>query len=929
MLPRRQPTTARARSPHAAASYPISVRQAILGALAVVFLLGLYMNFQFLAQSTAGDSNALGASGHAATSTSSDKKLKNQLAFETREVKHVAFTSGCSELDFVHAEVLAHSLRATGYVHNVTHLVYGCAHAEFEQLQRNKNKLNGVEHVGFPVIKREGNGTFGHGLVTSTLQFKVIQQWFTQELNRNRLKDDDFVMLVESDAFFTKKPDIWNLFREVEDIEDPRWFGQDAAWYEPKTPPLATEALRAALPTDSPAIKLKDWRDFAATGPYVVEVSLLREVLPTVVPMWEKLPPMQRHLALPFAAAHHRAPIGISGALSVHHYPSRYENWDFVDDIKYNPCNETAAKRDIDMLSFPIMVRPEKFTLPQWIDGREWSFFASQLPKDFLHCDAWMLREPTGYIWYLASTTRGYERTPTILRRRHTMSVCMALQAYNAAAAAFKTTVCAKGFNANKKIPMNNDGATWSSALAYGAGGEGDVVALVGDVKRADSTKPAIAGQAKSDDLHFVFVTGCTPDDHWQSDLLTQSFADVRQRGRLTRVIAGCTDAELRALLERTRTAYPFIQLFATKSYAVRPTAEAKAGDTYTPYNKPFGLRDWLANSNPPVLESIVVVINGDFVFTRPLSFNSAHRVTTAAGVDSENYDQHSEVIEGLRVYKPFFVYEGQRSPSQIDDTVNTGLGLTQRWVVPAGFAATAKKICSDCDLVTENELGEYYAPNPPFILTKKDLSAVVDDYCAMTVKARTLDTSSTTAEALGLAAASAKHKIKFTSFSNLAVSRATAQDDHEYWGFLDFVKLNPCDETVDRPSVVAEGPRVFSGAASYRVVDAQSGTWVYDKTLVPANIFACDSWLLTVPPASVWLDAKKSDDLQRKKQAYGLCTSIKLLNAAIVKQRERLCNGGFNHNKRLRLVDPRPNEVLKVGVLDRAWETASNSVTR
>lgn len=337
----------------------------------------------------------------------------------------------------------------------------------------------------------------------------------------------------------------------------------------------------------------------------------------------------------------------MSGVLSVHHYPSRYQNWDFVDDIKHNPCVERAEGKNLALSSYPISIRALNFTLPQWIDGRDWSFFADQVPSDFLSCDAWMIHQPTGYLWHLATHTNGYERVPNILRRRHTMSVCLAVEAYNSASESYRSRVCPTGFNHNRRIPMEFHKKAWSTAVALADGTtmEEEPPVYFGDYKRKkgpnavpeSDLKP---GQEGSDELHFVFTTSCEPYQDWQSEALAQSFARVGQRGALTRIVSGCSDDAVKELLRRTQKSSPHLRIHVTRDFRSLPifkevsddVEKASTPDDYAPYNKPFGLRDWLESANPPVREELVVVLDPDFLFIRPFAVNTGGRVTSAKG---------------------------------------------------------------------------------------------------------------------------------------------------------------------------------------------------------------------------------------------------------------------------------------------------------
>ncbi|CAI5708142.1 unnamed protein product [Peronospora destructor] len=945
MLPQRHKASNRAVAAHLQRPNATK-RNAFLLVLSLFFALYMYYNLHFFATSTASinsiDVTSKGWNSFNDVPNNSNDALVALSA--TRQVKHLVFTSTCRDLDFVHAEVLSFTLRRTGYTGNVTHLLYGCTAEEALNLMRRKDPRHHVQTRHYPDVFAV-NTTFGEKLLKTTVNPLVLSKWMlgsdTGDLNGNRaavfderyaLASDDFVMVVDSDAIFTKKLDMWNLITEAKSITELRIFGQDASWYWPHQFPLTHEQLKTIVPTNSRALLLSDWREYAAIAPFVAEVRAWQKFLPTVVDIWSKLAHEQRYLAIPITAAHEKTFIGISSVLSVHHYFSRYQNWDFVDDIKHNPCKEQAEGKNLALSSYPISIRALNFTLPQWIDGREWSFFADKVPLDFFSCDAWMIHQPTDYLWHLASHTSGYERVPSILRRRHAMSVCLAMEAYNSASESYRSDFCPTGYNRNHRIPMEFQKKAWSTAVAFADGThmEEDPPVYFGDYKRKKSpdvshesdVKP---GQKDSDELHFVFTTSCEPHQDWQSEALAQSFARVGQRGALTRIVSGCSNDAVKELLRRTHKSSPHLRIHVTRDFRSLPAykkvsdevEKTTTPDDYAPYNKPFGLRDWLKSSNPPVLEELVVVLDPDFLFMRRFAVNTGGRVTSPGNVDSGNYARDAEVIEGMRQYKPFFVYTGSRE--NVSDTVTDGVAVAQRWSNYLGTTAfeNSSSICPECAKVSKADAADYFAVGSPYVITRNDLMQLMDDYCNMTVlKREQTNRELRMSEMLGYLLAAAKHGVKHTTFDNLALGNKV--DD--YTDFVSIMKGNPCKDPIS-PMISGEVPPLLHGYHSYEADDDRNFKWVFNKSLMPNNLFTCDSWLLAPPPASVWTRAKQSLDKQRMLEAYGVCTSIKVLNQALVDFKTKMCPDGFNQNRRLRLVKDVHQDLLKVGQVYTRWQ--------
>ncbi|RLN13869.1 hypothetical protein BBJ28_00014830, partial [Nothophytophthora sp. Chile5] len=237
MLPQRQASAKRALA--ARRKMRVTPRNAVFVALGLVFALYMYFNMRFFASSST-STNSIDAVGKGwrsfnglpAKATLSDGEVADVEA-STRQVQHLVFTSTCRELDFVHSEVLAFTLRRTGFDRNVTHLLYGCTSEQATEFIRKKDPRHHV-HTRHYADVGAVNTTFGEKLLTTTLNPVVLARWMlgnddgefsdNQALpfaERYALAPDDYVMAVDSDAIFTKKLDMWNLMAEANDVIDP------------------------------------------------------------------------------------------------------------------------------------------------------------------------------------------------------------------------------------------------------------------------------------------------------------------------------------------------------------------------------------------------------------------------------------------------------------------------------------------------------------------------------------------------------------------------------------------------------------------------------------------------------------------------------------------------------------------------------------
>ncbi|RLN97799.1 hypothetical protein BBJ28_00013663 [Nothophytophthora sp. Chile5] len=411
-------------------------------------------------------------------------------------------------------------------------------------------------------------------------------------------------------------------------------------------------------------------------------------------------------------------------------------------------------------------------------------------------------------------------------------------------------------------------------------------------LSQTPSTRSIYQGDEDRSELHIVFSMSCDQGRRVPLQTILQySAVAVGQRGPITQILSGCTDAQREAVMLEPTLYYDFRRHF-TPSFSPHP--EPNITDNYTPYNKPFALRHFLRNAQPPVKHDIIALIDGDMVFFQALEVNTGRDVTK--------------------------YYHGSRDLSTVNDTVTDGLAVAQDWYnyLISGWYAKhhqdkLEAVCTGkpCMDVSPEDAREYYSSTgPPYIMTRHDMEAMVDDYCAFVIRGRQVDDGWMT-EMFAYTLAAANHGIKHTLLTHLGPTHPKlAGNDREYWTFVNETLPNPCQD----PFAVVMPPDPPVGihyCQKYGFVEGDHKGHYYYKYDLPETLTNCDSPLLKVPPASDWDQLRETtkDDssmfVRKLHEVWVECSTTKVVNQAMVKYKQRTCPNGYNTEHGIELVKP------------------------
>jgi len=389
--------------------------------------------------------------------------------------------------------------------------------------------------------------------------------------------------------------------------------------------------------------------------------------------------------------------------------------------------------------------------------------------------------------------------------------------------------------------------------------------------------------QAKND-VHVIFSTDCSTYQDWQSLLVFHSAMAVGQKGHITRIASGCAEEKKSALTELYHKLWPNYSVHFTPDFK----KDEKTKKKYDFYNKPYGLRHWLQNAEPPLDNNVVIaLIDPDFVFMRPLS-------TQVKGQLSNLISPPWKVEE---------IWEKAEKGKPVGQTY----GLGAPWVNDNHPKFGRGRICgenSPCiDVPNEREGGKYYSLGPPYIVQKEDMVRIADSWCNFVPKVYE-KYPHLLAEMYAYSMAAAHENLPHLRMDNFMVSNTEAGG--EGWQLVDSLE-DPCALPVDGIFFPDKPlPTFLHYCQFFRV-----GEWAWGKRRMDKEIFSCDRPILADLPKDLgsydFIINKKGQKehqspRQTKRNAFMICTAYRAMNAALLDFKTRVCGPEANVQKTINI---------------------------
>lgn len=256
---------------------------------------------------------------------------------------------------------------------------------------------------------------------------------------------------------------------------------------------------------------------------------------------------------------------------------------------------------------------------------------------------------------------------------------------------------------------------------------------------------------APEDDIHVVISSGCSVQQHWQSETLMWSWKNLNHPGKITRIVSGCKNYEAEVLFSQTSVSEA--NFFFTQDYT-----KMVNGKPCWFFNKPHGMREFIQKSG--VKESVIILLDPDMTIVQPFD---NHLPTSKLHV-TENHPAAASYGLDARIFD---------------------------WGICEG---------GDCSRQLSSSEKLSYMIGPPYILHRKDWEKMVDGWVDISGKAfdhaqgggsESTTFVHTNAEMNGFILSSAQLNLRFRSDISIMASDPNIGSYKEAWNLPEVVIMH------------------------------------------------------------------------------------------------------------------------------------------
>lgn len=395
------------------------------------------------------------------------------------------------------------------------------------------------------------------------------------------------------------------------------------------------------------------------------------------------------------------------------------------------------------------------------------------------------------------------------------------------------------------------------------------------------------------ENIHVVFSTDCSEYQDWQTIVVFHSATVVGQKGRITRIASGCSEEKAAELATLYHALYP--HGLYTAHFTPDFKSDGKSKKKYDFYNKPYGMKHWLEQAQPPIPPNMIIaLLDPDMILLRPITPMIKGNNNNLFNTKGEFKVTPDEIIELVSKGSPAAQTYGLGAPWTNDNHKKFNRG----------------KICgegSPCLLPKEGYAAQHYSVGPPYLAHKSDFVRITESWTKFVPRVYE-GYPYLLAEMYAFSMAAAHEELPHLQVENYMISNTLSSGEGWPWvDALDAVCVVPTADGIFYPDHPL--PNVVHFCQHFK-----HGEYHFEKRRVTnKHIFSCDSPLLQDVPSDLgkaeydvlkttpdmaWPDMNKA--VQVKRHAFTVCVIFTAINAAITDYKAKMCKGNVNWEKTL-----------------------------
>jgi peptidyl serine alpha-galactosyltransferase len=392
--------------------------------------------------------------------------------------------------------------------------------------------------------------------------------------------------------------------------------------------------------------------------------------------------------------------------------------------------------------------------------------------------------------------------------------------------------------------------------------------------------------------FHFVFSTGCSIFQDWQSYVFFYHvLASGQENAHVTRIASGCNDDEAKILQQQHATE---IQNTMSKNFFLHLTPDYSKlvpGDSYKFFNKPFGLRHWMEHvlgfphhpNNNNNDDTVIVIFDPDQFLIRPFVQDFSNepelwtkrlRTNTTTGAESSRKVERGKPMGARYAYGGSWIHQ-----INITEILNHSISAP-----------------SPVRTWTADYVDDYFSVGPPYLAVGVDMYRIVTTWSDFVVPIYHQTKKGFMAEMYAYSTAAVHLNLPHTTSRSFMISDPNSGIWNEGWEWFDHLTSS---EVCNRS--IALVPHVIHYCQRYFL-----GPYFFSKYQLPKGsrddqFLSCGHGLFHEPPpnvgdlynSSVTLDwtFNELNPLQRTRMAFLLCQILPRLNDAATFFKDHHCS--------------------------------------